>query len=81
MMPPGPSRRTFLSLAATVSTSLLARVSAVDALATAGLRISRSGQIDLLKGLGRTPDRNVLKLFRAVVDVTRNRMYVTGVRT
>lgn len=73
-----PSRREFLSLTASVAACLAARSMPVHG-ATSEITIASSSQVNVLRALGRSLDRNVLKLFRAVADGSRNRLYVTGI--
>lgn len=44
-------------------------------------RLVRTESVDLRSLLGRLPDRNVLKLFRASADPTTGRVYVAGILT
>lgn len=74
-----PSRREFLSLAATFATTLTARGIPLQAASTSPINVTGTSQVDLLRALGRSLDRNVLKLFRVVADASRNRIYVTGI--
>jgi hypothetical protein len=77
-MSAGPSRREFLSLTATIAACVATRSLPLRA-AASDINIGGTSQVDLLRSLGRTIDRNVLKLFRTVADASRNRLYVTGI--
>lgn len=83
------SRRSFLRTCAASGTCLALQGCAWPSLARAG-QATTPGSIDdldlvesinLRALLGRTPEQNVLKLFRAVTDPVRNRVYVAGIMT
>lgn len=73
------SRREFLSLAASVAAVFSTGGIPLYATSSAPISVTGSSQVDVLRALGRTLDRNVLKLFRVIPDASRNRLYVTGI--
>ena len=74
----GHSRREFLTLTATIAASLATRSVPLRA-AASDITVTGASQVDMLRSLSRSLDRNVLQLFRTVADASRNRLYVTGI--
>lgn len=75
------SRREFVALASAAAASLALQpwTPALSAAPRGEIAITNAARIDLLRALGRGLDRNVLKLFSAVADASRNRLYVSGI--
>lgn len=79
-MRPSASRREFLSLTATLAAGMATRAAVpLNAAPPSTITVTGTAQAAVLRALGRSLDRNVLKLFRVVADGARNRLYVTGI--
>lgn len=75
------TRREFVALASTAAASLAVgpMVATIGAAPRGDIVVASASRINLLRALGRTLDRNVLKLFDVVADASRNRLFVTGI--
>lgn len=80
-MPHPHSRREFVALASAAAAALTFRPFTEIALGAprGDIAIAGAAKIELLRVLGRSLDRNVLKLFSVVADASRNRLYVAGI--